>query len=128
MKFESGEVLDHDETSKNERMRSQLGVFALSYCKRIMKEFIRLSNINVTNSVQYKDTDSLHTDEKPFAKLNGANNVGEELGQGKNFFLATVVFFNASFWHMKLNYVQMLHLELEEKKRQRIDLKMLQKF
>ena len=83
VKMSLDEGIDKEVEDKN-TMPSHLGAFILSNSKRIMNNFVRIIDGFKNNSVYYQDTDSLYIEKKHWDKLDNANLVGGNLGQGKN--------------------------------------------
>ena len=80
-----------------------MGAFILSNSKRIMNNFVRIIDGFKSNSVYYQDTDSLYIEKKHWDKLDKANLVGDKLGQGKNDYGDSGVFYGL-FLAPKIKY------------------------
>jgi hypothetical protein len=82
---------------------SHLGVFILSYSKRIMNNFIRAIDGFYNPVIYYTDTDSLYIHKKNWDKLLKSGLVGGKLGQGKNDYETGGIFYSL-FLGSKIKY------------------------
>ena len=92
-----------DAVKKLDTMPLQMGAFVLSNSKRIMNNFIHVSNGLFTNDVYYTDTDSLYIEYIHWDKLDKAGLVGKNLLQGKNDYKGGRIFYEL-FLAPKMKY------------------------
>jgi DNA polymerase type B, organellar and viral len=82
---------------------SHLGIFILSYSKRIMNRFIKVIDGFYNPVIYYTDTDSLYIHKNNWDKLDKAGLVGGKLGQGKNDYDTGGIFYSL-FLGSKIKY------------------------
>ena len=102
VKLRLDEGVDKDVENKN-TMPSQLGAFILSNSRRILNNFVRITDGFKDNNVYYQDTNSLYFEKKYWNNLEEKNLVGEKLGQGKNDYGNGGIFFGL-FLAPKIKY------------------------
>jgi hypothetical protein len=100
LKEEEGVDIEEEQKALNP---SYLGVFILSYSKRIMNNFVRAIDGFNKPIINYTDTDSLYIHKKYWNKLSEAKVVGSSLGQGKNDYETGGIFYGL-FLGSKIKY------------------------
>ena len=96
-------VDDYDKAKSKNTMPSHFGSFILSHSKRLMNDVFREIDAFYNNIIYYTDTDSGYIHKKYWKKLDEKGYVGKKLGQGKNDYGDSGIFY-AWFLAPKIKY------------------------
>ena len=96
-------VDDYDKAKSINTMPSHFGSFILSHSKRLMNDVFREIDAFYNNIIYYTDTDSGYNHKKYWKKLDEKGYVGKKLGQGKNDYGDSGIFY-AWFLAPKIKY------------------------